>query len=238
MSNWNQETTQELSDMVTSDVVSREQLIELSEHFDVSTRSIQSKLRYMGISVEPKTAAKVEWTEDQVEELVTLLDEQPNTYTYKELAAQLDNGFDARQVQGKVLSLKMYDAVKPTEKTAYQSDYTDEQTETLIQMASEGAFMESIAEAVGKPLNSVRGKALSLLRSGSIDSIPLQENTKPSNGKVSILSGVVGIENKTVEQLAEELNKTPRGIKTSLAKQRLSCADYTPKVLKQTKKAA
>ena len=45
-------------------------------------------------------------------------------------------------------------------------------------MVNDGAFVEAIAEAMGRSVNSVRGKALSLLRSGDIGAIPKQEVTK------------------------------------------------------------
>ena len=45
-------------------------------------------------------------------------------------------------------------------------------------MVNDGAFVEAIADAMGRSVNSVRGKALSLLRSGDIDAIPKQEHTK------------------------------------------------------------
>ncbi len=39
-------------------------------------------------------------------------------------------------------------------------------------------FIEEIADALGKSVNSIRGKALSLLRAGEINAIPKQRDTK------------------------------------------------------------
>jgi len=48
-------------------------------------------------------------------------------------------------------------------------------------MVNDGAFVEEIADALGKTVNSIRGKALSLLRSGDIGAIPRQKVTKGSS---------------------------------------------------------
>ena len=45
-------------------------------------------------------------------------------------------------------------------------------------MVNDGAFVEAIAEALDRSVNSVRGKALSLLRSGDIQAIPRQRETQ------------------------------------------------------------
>ena len=56
--------------------------------------------------------------------------------------------------------------------------YSADEEATFVSMVNDGAFVEAIAEALGRSVNSIRGKALSLLRSGDIDAIPRQENTK------------------------------------------------------------
>ena len=48
-------------------------------------------------------------------------------------------------------------------------------------MVNDGSFVEEIADALGKSVNSIRGKALSLLRSGEINAIPKQKETKGSS---------------------------------------------------------
>jgi hypothetical protein len=91
-------------------------------------------------------------------------------------------------------------------------------------MVNDGAFVEAIAEALDRSVNSVRGKALSLLRSGDIQAIPRQETTKGS-ANVDPLDGV-DVASMTVEAIAESIGKTARGVKTMLTRRGLTAADY------------
>jgi len=92
-------------------------------------------------------------------------------------------------------------------------------------MVNNGSFVEQIAEALDRCVNSIRGKALSLLRSGDIDAIPRQENTKGAS-KEDPLADIDDITALSVEQIAEAIGKTPRGVKTMLTRRGLSAADY------------
>ena len=104
------------------------------------------------------------------------------------------------------------------------STYTPEEESTFIQMVNDGAFVEAIAEALGRSVNSIRGKALSLLRSGDIAAIPRQETTKgPANADPL---ADVDVASKTVEAIAEAIGKTARGVKTMLTRRGLTAADY------------
>jgi hypothetical protein len=91
-------------------------------------------------------------------------------------------------------------------------------------MVNDGAFVEAIAEALDRSVNSVRGKALSLLRSGDIAAIPRQETTRGS-ANVDPLDGV-DVASMTVEAIAEAIGKTARGVKTMLTRRGLTAADY------------
>ena len=85
-------------------------------------------------------------------------------------------------------------------------------------------LIEDIAEAMGRSVNSIRGKALSLLRAGQINAIPKQEVTKGSS-KADPLADL-DISEMSVEDIADEIGKTPRGVKTMLTRRGLQCADY------------
>ena len=76
-----------------------------------------------------------------------------------------------------------------------------------------------------RSVNSVRGKALSLLRSGDIDAIPRQETTKGAS-KEDPLAELTDIGSMGVEDIAEAIGKTARGVKTMLTRRGLSAADY------------
>ena len=90
---------------------------------------------------------------------------------------------------------------------------------------NDGAFVEAIADALDRSVNSVRGKALSLLRSGDIDAIPRQENTKGTT-KEDPLADLGDISSMTVEEIAEAIGKTARGVKTMLTRRGLVAGDY------------
>jgi predicted transcriptional regulator len=91
-------------------------------------------------------------------------------------------------------------------------------------MVNAGKFVEEIAEALGRSVNSIRGKALSLLRAGDIEAIPRQETTKGA-AKVDPLADL-DVVSMTVEQIAEAIGKTPRGVKTMLTRRGVSASDY------------
>jgi transposase len=115
--------------------------------------------------------------------------------------------------------------VKPAPKVESTKTYSEAEEETFISMVQNGASVEALAEAMGRSVNSVRGKALSLLRSGEIDAIPRQENTKGS-AKSDPLAELGDIAAMTVEQIAEAIGKTARGVKTMLTRRGLSASDY------------
>ena len=92
-------------------------------------------------------------------------------------------------------------------------------------MVRNGEFVEAIAAAMGRSVNSVRGKALSLLRAGEIDAIPRQETTKSAT-KEDPLAGLDNVGGMTVEAIAEAIGKTARGVKTMLTRRGISAADY------------
>ena len=62
--------------------------------------------------------------------------------------------------------------VKPAPKVETVRTYTPSEEVTFVEMVNGGSFVEEIAAALDKSVNSIRGKALSLLRSGEINAIP------------------------------------------------------------------
>ena len=114
--------------------------------------------------------------------------------------------------------------VKPAPKVESVKTYSDDEETTFINMVNDGAFVEAIAESLGRSVNSIRGKALSLLRAGEINAIPKQENVK-GNGKADVLADL-DISGMSVEEIADEVGKTVRGVKTMLTRRGLASADY------------
>lgn len=225
---WTDERTEALSTFVGDESpVSQETVAEAAEHMETSARSIASKLRKMGFEVEAANArATKSFTEDQEATLRNFLADNSGQFTYSQLAEHFEGGtFSAKQLQGKILSMELTDHVAPTPKPESTRSYSDEEEDRFVELVNTGGYLEDIAEAMDRPVNSIRGKALSLLRSGRIEAIPAQKHVKGEN-RVDPLSELADIASMTVEAIAEAINKTPRGVKTMLTRRGLVAADY------------
>lgn len=223
---WNDENTAQLEAAVDKATeVSQEQLVVLAEELETTPRSIGSKLRKLGYEVQKATAARASaWSEAQEAALVEFLNANEGDFTYGEIAAAFEGGaFNAKQVQGKILSLEMTSFVKPTERVAPARKYSAEQEAQFIEMANNGSFLEDIAAALNVSVQSARGKALSLSRSHNIEIPKCKESTATS--RKDVLDGLE-VEGMTVAQIAEATGKTERGIKSMLSRRGISCEDY------------
>ena len=224
---WTDERTQSLVDFVGDGPVSQAQVAEAADMLETSTRSVSSKLRKMGYDVELASAsASKSFSEEQEATLRNFVTDNSGSYTYAEIASNFEGGnFSAKSIQGKILSMELTEHVKPAPKVESVRTYSPEEESTFISMVNDGAFVEAIADAMGRSVNSVRGKALSLLRSGDIDAIPRQEHTKGST-KEDPLADLGDISGMTVEEIAEAIGKTARGVKTMLTRRGLIAEDY------------
>ena len=225
---WTDERTQQLVDFVgDSSPISQAMVAEAAEDLETSTRSVSSKLRKMGYDVElASSVSNRTFTDEQEATLQAFVTDNSGQYTYADIASSFEGGhFSAKSIQGKILSMELTSHVKPAEKPESVRTYSPEEEATFTQMVNDGSFVEEIAEALGKSVNSIRGKALSLLRSGDIGAIPKQKETKGSS-KADPLAEVNDIESMNVEDIADEIGKTVRGVKTMLTRRGLTCADY------------
>ena len=224
---WTEERTNALIAFVGDESpVSQATVAQAADELETSTRSISSKLRKMGFDVELASAsAGKSFTPEQEATLRAFVTDNSDRYTYAQIAEHFEGGaFSPKSIQGKILSMELTEHVRPAPKVESVRTYTEDEEATFIQMVNDGAFVEAIADAMGRSVNSVRGKALSLLRSGDIDAIPRQENTKGGD-KVDPLADV-DVASMTVEAIAEAIGKTARGVKTMLTRRGLSAADY------------
>jgi hypothetical protein len=224
---WTDERTQSLVDFVGSESpISQETVGNAAEHLETSTRSVSSKLRKMGFEVELASAsASKSFSDEQEATLQAFVTDNSGSYTYAEIASNFEGGqFSAKSIQGKILSMELTEHVKPAPKVETVRTYTPEEESTFVEMVNGGSFVEEIADALGKSVNSIRGKALSLLRSGEINAIPKQKETKGSS-KADVLADI-DITDMTVEAIADQIGKTVRGVKTMLTRRGLQCADY------------
>ena len=225
---WTDERTEELVNFVGEESpISQATVAEAADQLETSTRSISSKLRKMGYEVELASASTSRaFSEAQEATLATFVQDNSGEYTYSQIAENFEGGaFTAKSIQGKILSMELTDHVKPAPKVEAVRTYSEDEETTFIEMVNDGAFVEAIADALDRSVNSVRGKALSLLRSGDIDAIPRQEHTKGS-AKEDPLADLGDISGMTVEEIAEAIGKTARGVKTMLTRRGLVAEDY------------
>ena len=224
---WTDERTQQLTDFVGSESpISQSTVANAADELETSTRSVSSKLRKMGFDVELASAsASKSFSDEQEATLQAFVTDNSGSYTYAEIASNFEGGsFSAKSIQGKILSMELTYHVKPAPKVETVRTYTPEEEGTFVSMVNDGSFVEEIADALGKSVNSIRGKALSLLRSGEINAIPKQKETKGSS-KADVLADV-DVASHTVEEIADQIGKTVRGVKTMLTRRGLQCSDY------------
>ena len=224
---WTDERTQQLTDFVGSESpISQSTVANAADELETSTRSVSSKLRKMGFDVELASAsASKSFSDEQEATLAAFVTDNSGSYTYAEIASHFEGGnFSAKSIQGKILSMELTSHVKPAPKVETVRTYTPEEEGTFVSMVNDGSFVEEIADALGKSVNSIRGKALSLLRSGEINAIPKQKETKGSS-KADVLADV-DVASHTVEEIADQIGKTVRGVKTMLTRRGLQCSDY------------
>ena len=233
---WTKERTEELLEAV-GDVrpVTQEVAAAAAVALEVSTRSVSAKLRKLGEDVEKAGPRARKFSDEQEAALVAFLSDNTGDFTYAEIAEAFAGGeFSAKQIQGKVLSLELTDAVKATPKKESVKTYSDEEEATFVKMAEAGKFLEEIADALGKTLASVRGKALSLNRTEVLKKIPAQRESHAAV-KVDVIEELYNsgeLVNLTVVEVAEKSGKTVRGVKTIITRRNYVAKDYKAKAKK------
>ena len=194
----------------------------LMEQLDFPRRSVTAKLRKLGYEVPKKPGAAPVFSADETEALASFLPSNSGNLTAEEIAEQFAGGqFTARQINGKALSLEMTAHIKPAEKKVTPRTYSEADEAKIQSMVDNGAFLEDIADAVGRSVNSIRGKLLSM-------GVKAPQRDK-KDAKADPYAGIEDMLDQTVEEIATSFDKTVRGVKTVLTRRGLSCADYTPK---------
>lgn len=226
---WSEEVVSELLSIVGDESpVSVNAVEAAAEKLGFTIRSIAAKLRQLDREVASMAKSKESaFSEAEGAELAAFVNANAGQLTYKEIAEQFAGGkFNHKQVQGKILALELTSAVKAAEKVEAVRTYTEAEEAKFVKLVNDGAFIEEIATALAKTLPSVRGKALSLLRSGQIDKIPAQKEShaKESGDPVDALGSEVA--NMTVAEIAKAVDKTERGIRTLLTRRGIKVADY------------
>jgi len=199
-----------------------------AESLEVSTRSVAAKLRQLDREVASMAKEKVSaFTEDEGHALFNFVSNNSGVFTYKQIAEQFASGkFTAKQIQGKLLALELTGSVKPAEKVEVARSYTDAEEAKFVSMAERGQYIEDIAQALGKTVASVRGKALSLTRKGQIAKIPAQRESHAKDQVDPIVALGERIASMTVAEIAAAVDKTERGLRTLLTRRGINVADY------------
>jgi hypothetical protein len=225
---WNDEAVATLRSVVGNESpVSAATVEKAAAALNVSARSVASKLRQLEVAVASLAKEKVvTFDAEQTEALKAFVQKNANQMTYKEIAEAFPGGFSPKQIQGKLLALELTSMVKPTEKVEVARTYTEAEEATFIKMAKAGKYIEEIAVALGKEVPSVRGKALSLTRSGLIDKIPAQKESHAKDVVDAVSALGSAISTMTVAAIAAAVDKTERGVRTLLTRRGISVADY------------
>lgn len=207
-----------------------EELIEkLMADYEFPRRSVTAKLRKLGFDVPKKPGAAPVFSADETAELTQFLNDNSGEHTAEEIAEHFSDAWGrevtARQINGKALSLELTGAIKPAEKKVTPRTYSEDEEAKIASLVNAGKYLEDIAEAVGRPVNSVRGKLLSM-------GLKAPQRDKKA-AKSDPYEGIDDMLDKTVEEIATAFDKTVRGVKTVLTRRGLSCADYTPKAVSE-----
>lgn len=226
---WTDELVAKLEQVASQEnPVSAESVRALAAEMSISDRSVAAKLRQLGHTVASMAAVKAPtFSDSQAAELKSFVEANANRLTYKEIAEGFQSGaFTAKQVQGKLLAMELTSLVKPAEKVEAARTYTEAEETQFVSLVSAGKYIEEIAEALGKSIPSVRGKALSLSRAGVIAKIPAQKEShaKVQGDPIDALGDKLGT--MTVAEIAESIDKTVRGVKTLLTRRGINVADY------------
>jgi predicted transcriptional regulator len=226
---WSDEATNQLFNMVAGESpVSAGTVERIAESLGFTTRSVASKLRQLDHDVASMAKEKVSaFTVDESDSLSDFVNGNAGSYTYKEIAEQFVSGkFSAKQIQGKLLALELTGSVKPAEKVEAARTYTEQEEAKFVKMADSGSFIEDIAQALGKSVASVRGKALSLTRKGQISKIPAQRESHAKESVDPVTALGTAIATMTVAEIATAVDKTERGLRTLLTRRGIKVSDY------------
>ncbi len=204
---------------VTEDIIES-----LMADFDFPRRSVTAKLRKLGYDVPKKPGAAPVFSAEETDALSSFLQENSGNLTAEEISQQFADGkFTARQINGKALSLEMTSHVKPAEKKVTPRTYSEDDEAIISDMVDNGAYLEEIADKIGRTPNSIRGKLLSM-------GLKAPQRDKKTS-KSDPYEGIEDMLDQSVEDIASHFDKTVRGVKTVLTRRGLACADYTPKAV-------
>lgn len=226
---WSDEAVATLLSVVGTDSpVSAASVEAAAAKLEVSARSVAAKLRQLDREVASLAKEKAPaFTVDEGNALASFVAAHAGQLTYKEIAEQFDGAkFTAKQIQGKLLALELTGSVKPADKVEVARTYTEAEEAQFVALVNSGSFIEDIASALNKSVASVRGKALSLTRTGLIAKIPAQKESHATASVDAVAALGDKVATMTVAEIAAAVDKTERGVKTLLTRRGIKVSDY------------
>lgn len=224
---WTDEVTDSLKAIVANvaSPIALDAVEDAASQLGTTSRSVAAKLRRMGYDVATKEKAGKLFSDEEANSLRSFVSTNEGNYTYAEIASAFAGGkFSAKAIQGKLLHMELTDKVKPTPKKVHVSTFTLEDEQKILGAWVAGKFIEEIAEVVGRPVATVRGKILAMSRKeGAPGTFPATRDKKVSSKEDVLSFDVTAL---TVAEIAAKAGKTERGIKTMLTRRKLVCADY------------
>jgi hypothetical protein len=209
---------------VVANGVTEENIESLVKELNFPRRSVAAKLRSMGLEV-PSKAEAPKFSADETKAFSDYLTANSGQQTAEEISKNFAGGkFTSRQVMGKALALELTSHVKKTEKKEKPKTYTADEEAKIHTLVGQNAFLEDIAAALNKPVNSVRGKLLSMdLKAPQKNKkAPVEGGSYPELEKLAPTMTVA-------ELVAHYAGKTERGIKTALSRRGVAAKDYPGK---------
>jgi hypothetical protein len=113
--------------------------------------------------------------------------------------------------------------VKPTDKVAAPKTYSDSEEATLRGLINQGLYLEEIAEKMGREVNSIRGKALSM---HTKEGLPIPKQKVVKQKEADPLESLSNLSELTVAEIAASIGKTERGVKAMLTHRKLTVKNY------------
>lgn len=193
-------------------------------------RSITAKLRSLDFSVPTKKDEPV-FSAEETAALRSFLESNNGNLTAAEVASQFMGGkFTDRQIRGKALALELTNNLKKTPPKEKPKSYSADEESLIAKLVNEGKYLEDIAAALNKPVNSIRGKLLSM----ELKAPQKNKKAPTEGGSYPGLEDIAG--DMTVAELVAHYNegnegtpKTERGVKTALSRRGVDAKDYTSK---------
>jgi len=222
MAKYTEEQTAQIKGFIESfeGVIPYDKFLDFLGTFDVSEKSLASKIRFMGGKIEGKPqVVKEKMFSPEDEQVIREMCANPNDMPYLEdIAERLGKG--EKQVRGKLVSMRIKGVKKRNVKVPAPKAFSDEEEAVIKEMCADPdnmPFIEDIAEKLGRTKNQIRGKLASMRVKG----VKSKETKEP---KPKVYTDELKeelrelVKSHTIEQIAEMKNLNLFGLRSILGK--------------------